>query len=128
MEEKSKNDLLVEIDSLKAQYKKLEKRFTNYMKIEEEMFDEYNNYKREHQQFIQDFRFILASKRTWFGKFIMWLMFKGNINEIHTMEEIERNLKKDSLKNELKEELKDEMKAEVKEEVKEELKKENPND
>ncbi len=60
---------------------KLEKRFNNYMKIEEEHFDEFNQLKQDFREFSVNFHFIMSARRTWFGKLVMWLLFKGKIED-----------------------------------------------
>ena len=62
-------------------FNRIEKRFDKYMTIEEEHFDEFNSLKMEFREFKENFYFIMSARRTLVGRIIMWIIFKGDIDE-----------------------------------------------
>ncbi len=60
---------------------KLEKRFDSYMVTEEDHYFEFSSLRNDFKEFERNFHFVMSSKRTWFGRLIMWMMFKGDIKD-----------------------------------------------
>ena len=86
MEYENTTDLSIDerIKALENSLAKMEKRFENYLKDEEDHYFEFSLLRKEFGTFENNFHFVMSSKRTWFGKLVMWLMFKGEINDDDT--------------------------------------------